>query len=75
MLFFNECFACFYVQHWCVYKPWAVGHITRFLCLSFNEALLVYTSISSPNSKLSSANLDLHNDYTVMMSVFLFVPL
>ena len=61
---------CFCVQWECV-SPWAVGHITRFPCLSFNEASLVYTSHLPPYSELSSANLDLHMDYIMMiMSVY-----
>lgn len=40
----------FCIQYTSVYAPWAVGHITRFPCLSFNEALLVYTSHLPPTA-------------------------
>lgn len=54
-----------FLYSWSVCVLRAVGHITRFPCLSVNEASLVYTSHLLPYSKLSSANLDLHTDYTV----------
>lgn len=33
-----------------VYTNWAVGHIAKSPCLSFNEALLVYTSHLPPTA-------------------------